>query len=367
MGAFYNGLRRLASVLTGLVFVLAGVFKLMDPVGATLVVEAYFKFMHLGFMMPLAGGTAVLLAMLECGIGAALVTGVWQKSTAIISGVVIAGFTLLTLVLVIANPKMECGCFGEVIHLTHLQTFIKNLILCALWAIAFVPLGLRRQAQRIKFFSFWLSIASIALFTLYSCFSIPLVDFTDFRPGAELAASIDNEWVMDENETHEGVTLSFYDFYGDYQDDLAAEGSVMLVSVNDPEALSAPDWNAIADYMDDCTQAGFQPLLLAASAPTLIESQIGEMDAARRSVLLMHTYFADNRTLLTLNRSNGGAVYVRDGEIIAKWSRRLRPDASALNQMYSDEPLEVELRQSGNGKFKLEAFILYLLAVMVLI
>ena len=45
--------RRISAIIIGFVFFVAGLLKLMDPVGAGLVVEEYFKFLHLGFLRPL--------------------------------------------------------------------------------------------------------------------------------------------------------------------------------------------------------------------------------------------------------------------------------------------------------------------------
>ena len=40
---FLFRLRRLCAFLIGVVFLLAGIFKLLDPVGAGLVMEGYFR------------------------------------------------------------------------------------------------------------------------------------------------------------------------------------------------------------------------------------------------------------------------------------------------------------------------------------
>ena len=47
-------LRRLCAFIIGLVFLLAGIFKLLDPAGAGLVVEEYYRFLGLTFMLPTA-------------------------------------------------------------------------------------------------------------------------------------------------------------------------------------------------------------------------------------------------------------------------------------------------------------------------
>ena len=39
-------LRRLCAFIIGVVFVIAGIFKLLDPVGAGLVMEGYLRFLH---------------------------------------------------------------------------------------------------------------------------------------------------------------------------------------------------------------------------------------------------------------------------------------------------------------------------------
>ena len=42
-----KAVKRICAFLIGLVLFVAGLVKLMDPVGAGLVVEEYFKFLHL--------------------------------------------------------------------------------------------------------------------------------------------------------------------------------------------------------------------------------------------------------------------------------------------------------------------------------
>ena len=158
---FFLKSRRFCGFLCGFVFFTSGILKLMDPVGTGLIMDKYLDFLHIGFLGFAAKGLGILFALAETTIGTALVTGVWRRLTAIAAISLQAFFTLLTLLLVIFNPTMDCGCFGEAIHLTHLQTFIKNIAICILLAIGFIPMrNLGRPVKR-KYVSF--SIVSISV------------------------------------------------------------------------------------------------------------------------------------------------------------------------------------------------------------
>ena len=43
-------MRRFCGFLAGIIFYISGILKLLDPVGAGLVMDEYFSFMHIGFM-----------------------------------------------------------------------------------------------------------------------------------------------------------------------------------------------------------------------------------------------------------------------------------------------------------------------------
>ena len=132
-------MKRFCGFITGFVFFLSGIIKLMDPVGAGLVMDEYFDFLHIGFLSFSAKAAGVFFAFAETLIGTALIPGVWRKPTALCAICLQTFFTLLTLLLVIFNPEMDCGCFGEAIHLTHMQTFLKNVLILALLLADYLP------------------------------------------------------------------------------------------------------------------------------------------------------------------------------------------------------------------------------------
>lgn len=336
--------RRISAVIIGLVYLVAGLLKLMDPVGAGLVVDEYFRFFHLDALRGLSGFAGSAAALIETVLGVALITGVWRRIVGIAVLAVTGFFTAITVILLIFNPPMDCGCFGEAVHLTHLQSFLKNVALLALWCLAFIPVSKQEPTRRVKYVSFGVACVSVCLFFLYSSFSLPLLDFTDYRPGAEI----------------EDAGLYFSDAGGEYADSLATEGKVLAISVYNPADIQKKSWDKFAKTLRSAEDAGFTPLLLAASYPEEIEKYTP-------AELLPYTYFADRKTLLTLNRSNGGASYFFDGLIVAKWSAYAPPSTEKLAGLSGGDAMDTLISRNNAARLKIQGFFIYLLAVLFLI
>ena len=338
-----NGFKRICAVIIGMVLLIAGILKLMDPVGSGLVMDEYLRFFHLGFLKPASRIIACGLALVESLLGAALIAGVWRKVIALASGGLLALFTILTIILYLAKPNMDCGCFGEIVHLNHAQTLLKNLILDALWCLAFIPMGKLGLPQRVKYVSFSLAAISLVLFLLFSALSIPLRDYTDYKPGVEL----------------DDKPLFFYDANYTYADSLAADGDVMVVSAYD--RLDREHTDRIAEFARVASENGYTALLLMASTPEEISEQ------GMNPVLLASTYFADRKELLTLNRSNGGVTFISDGQIIRKWAFRNLPQAEELNAIKEKAPMDVLLARQNRTRALFQGFTLYVFAVLMLL
>lgn len=409
MNIAYHRIRRTAAILTGLVFFFAGALKLMDPTGAGLVVADYLSFFHLGFLSPLSKAIGVGMAFLETAVGAALILGVWKKVVAIITSVLIAIFTIITLILAIFNPQMDCGCFGEAIHLSHMQTFLKNLGLCLVAALAFLPFRELGGNRTRKLVTFPIVLVLIALFTIHQLFSLPLIDFTSFRPGTELSAGWtedlenldvmppaqfiyekdgqrqtfslenlpDSTWTFVDaiapeiptKADNDGfVNLPFRDAEGNSRDSLAITGKVFAISVTQPSKLSPAQWQKAASALSAASDNGFTPLLLAAATPASLEEMIKPMSLQNgaEAILLMNAYSADYRTLISLNRSNGGATWFDDGQLICKWPAGKLPSSSALRQAAADNPLEHMISYDTRGRIASQAWLIAVFAVMIL-
>ena len=386
----HHRLRRFCAILIGLVFLASGLLKLMDPVGTGLIVSEYFKFFHLGFLQGAAKGFGMVLSLVEAITGAALLTGVHRKITAIITSVLIIFFTIITLILWIANPEMDCGCFGEAVHLTHGQTLVKNLILLALGLIAFLPFQNFGVPRKGKYAAFLLAVPSLIFALWYSHRHLPMIDFTEFAPGCELLASLDNDYqAMDgkvltfiyerdgqrgsftldnlpdstwtfiavDTLTRSGLykrsehpVLSFRDEAGIYQDELAVLDRVVVFSVYDPD--DAP-WDRIRTHKADAASCGATPLVLTVPGEGIPQD--------------LPVYYADFKPLITLNRSNGGASYFNEGELISKWSSPDVPTGDRLKAVLDGEPVSVSTDFIVGRRIRAQGFTLYLLALLLLL
>ena len=283
---------------------------------------------------------------------------------------------------------MDCGCFGEAVHLTHGQTLLKNLVLLALAAVAFIPFqnfGVPRKRKKIAFI---LAALSLVFALWYNARHLPMIDFTEFAPGAELFASLDNDYqemdgkvptfiyerdgqrgsftldnlpdstwtfVAVDTLTRSGMyktaskpVLSFRDGQGEYQDELAVLGKVMVFSVYNP---AKADWDRIRTQAAAARVAGATPLILTVPGENVPQD----------------VYYADYKPLITLNRANGGATYFNDGELISKWSPRDVPEGEELRSLLDREPVGVSIDFITGRRIRAQGFTVYLLALLLLL
>lgn len=336
--------RRIAASVLGVVFFVAGIHKLMDPVGTSLIVAEYLKFFHLTFLNPLSKIFGVVLSFAESGIGIALVTGVLRRGVALVSGIMIQGFTLITALLAIFNPPMDCGCFGEWLHLTHTQTLVKNIVLLVIWFLAFFPFHDYGEPRRSRIAGFSLAILILLSFGAYSLFGLPLRDYTAYAPGVELSCE-------DDPYDEDAVMLSFFDSDWQYRDSEALYGEVMIVSVYD---VRKADWQSVSQAVEVLSASGFKVLVLASDS-------VSSDDYAFEAVAPV--YFADRRDLLAFNRANGGITYLSDGLITAKWPRLTDAVVSSL----SDGPDAILTSTLYRSRFGFQALLLLSFAAMLLI
>lgn len=355
MRKIHHSFRRFCALLIGLVFFVSGVLKLMDPVGTGLKMVEYFRFLHLDFLMPAGKGLGLAFSLLEALVGAALVSGIARKAAAVVVLALIVFFTGLTLALYLLNPEMDCGCFGEAVRLTHLQSLLKNVVLLCLALIAFIPLGDGYESRKPKRWGFALVSLAILAFAAYSWRGLPMMDFTAFSRGSQILSGAGSPEEDAQEPSGDWAVLSLSDAFGEYSDELASVGEVLIVSVYEPSRIDSLGWERISSTVRDAFICGVRPLLLTPDAEG-VPMTLGEC-----------LYFADYKTLLTLNRSNGGATYLADGLIVEKWPARDLPAGEEMAELLSSEPLEAAASATNRGRFTFQGGLLFCAALLILL
>ncbi|MBR3290799.1 MAG: DoxX family protein [Bacteroidales bacterium] len=330
-------------ILFALTFIVSGALKLVDPVGTGLIVKEYLDFMHLGALEPAAIGLGIALAVTEFTIGICILGGLRIRIISWITLIMVAGFTGLTLYLMLFNPISDCGCFGEAIHLTNTQTFLKNVVLLVLAILIFLG---RKRATRIA--PAWLEWTFVGIFALLATAvairalaTIPQVDFTAYRVGNsldELAQENQAQYETTFLYTKDGHTEEFTldnlpDESWTYLDSKTVqvggstkmaqvdftleqtEGPVLAVTVYNPEALDAGQLERIELFKRAAAQQGREVVVYGPSGDYVT---------------------ADRKSLMTLNRSNGGAVYFNDATIVAKWANLELPEVDLAAVLEED-------------------------------
>lgn len=391
MHSFLHRVRRFIAFIIGITFFVSGILKLMDPVGSGLIVDSYLDFMHLGFLKFGSKAFGIIFAAIETFLGAALMSGVYRKIAAIAILTLQCFFTILTLALVIFQPNTDCGCFGEAIELTHTETLGKNIFLLALMCGALLPFSRLGKPKKRKYISFYIVVLVSSAFAIYSGLFIPMIDYTDFRPSTELSVVADDDdkeeytatFIYEKDGVQEEFTLSelpdstwkyvstkteqkeveedngindlsVYNKEGEYKDSIMAEGKIMVVSIYEPD-LRDKQLERIIELTDDTMENDFQTIILSSEEDDFLEEKFDSL------------LYSDRKTLMTLNRSNGGVTLFDDGVLIRKWANRALPNEEEIREYSEQESREIELERSTNTHLAFQGFFLFVFAVLLLL
>ena len=131
-------LRNILRILTGLVFVFSGFVKGVDPLGTVYRMNDYFQVFGMPWAEPFSLVLTIFLCTLEFTLGISLLFNLWIRWTAWPLLFVMIYFTILTFFDATLNMVPDCGCFGDALKMTNLQTFLKNVVLLAFILVIFM-------------------------------------------------------------------------------------------------------------------------------------------------------------------------------------------------------------------------------------
>ncbi|MEP7108812.1 MAG: BT_3928 family protein [Ferruginibacter sp.] len=184
---------QISRILVGSLFIFSGLVKAIDPLGLGYKMQEFFEVWASdgylpGLMNYLHGQSlwfSIMMIVLEIVLGVALLIG-WKKNMVLILLLLLTlFFTFLTSFVLFTGKIRACGCFGDCIPLTPVQTFVKDIILSLL--IIFL-LIYKRHIQPLFKGVFggiivFISIAGSTFLQFYVLKHLPLKDCLPYKKG----------------------------------------------------------------------------------------------------------------------------------------------------------------------------------------
>ena len=364
----------LSRTLLALTFIFSGFVKAIDPLGSQYKIAEYLEAVQLSAYIPDWAQLilSVGLSAIEFTLGMMLLLAIRRRLASKLSLIMMVVMTLVTLWLTVSNPIQDCGCFGDAIHLTNTQTFIKNIILLtAAIILACWPLyQIRFVSKTNQWIAFYFTIVFIVTASTLSLYHLPIFDFRPYYIGQNIKKGMEipkgaklttykTTFICEKN----GVTKEFTENDYPYNDSTwvfkDTHQEILEKGYEPPiHDFSITDEKTGEDLTDSIlTKDGYTFLLIAPVLERADDSNFGEIDAiyeyakengygfygltASTDKAVKHWrditgaeypfYTMDGTTLKTIIRSNPGLVLLYKGTIINKWSHNDLPKQAELN------------------------------------
>lgn len=179
-------------ILVGGLFVFSGLVKAIDPLGLSYKMMEFFEAWGLDKTFPSLADWSDFFSMsmitLEVVLGVALLVGWWRKLTLFLLLLLMLLFTFLTSYVLFSGKIRACGCFGDCIPLTPVQTFTKDIILLVLVLVLMAgQKHIEPLLGKISTFSIVLaSLAGVIFLQLHVLVHLPLKDCLPYKKGNDI-------------------------------------------------------------------------------------------------------------------------------------------------------------------------------------
>ena len=362
-----------ARTVVGLTFILSGLVKAIDPLGTQYKIQDYLAAIPPSLSLPdmLTLLMSVSLSMVEFTLGAFMLTAISRRVTARLTLLFMVVMTAVTVWIYIADPVKDCGCFGDALTLTNLETLLKNIVLLALAAlVAWRPTHIGRLMSRSNqmLLGQMLMVTPVAL-SFWCLYDLPLIDFRPYHIGADIKAGMeipegaeqpvfdttfimekdgerreftldnypDSTWTFVDSKTvtvKEGYVPPIHDFSITTADDeditdmvLGREGYTFLLISPDLDKADDQNFGDIDQIYEFCQDNSIPFYCLTASTE---KSQQHWQNITGAEYPFCMT---DATTLKTMIRSNPGLMLLEKGVVRGKWSHNRLPETTELETM----------------------------------
>lgn len=357
--------------LLAVTFLFSGFVKANDPLGTLYKLQDYLAAWGMDFIpKTILLLIAIAIALFEFSIGCNLALGRKRKQTSRITLCFMSVMTILTVYIAIYNPVTDCGCFGDAIVLTNTQTLLKNIVLLtAAIIISIYPLSIKRLiSPRIDWIVVSILMGGILIYSVYSIYALPSIDFRPYKIGTNLADAIsgngesqmqfdvkivyekdgkrielgledddpDSTWTYVEtkrtpinNGLKPIINLYIENDGEDITSDIITDkGDVLMLIapiLSEADQSTIDEINEIYEYL--APQEEVELYMLTASN---LAEQEKWIDYTGAEYII---YTSDERILKTIVRANPGLIRLHDGVITHKWSSWNLPSVEKLKEI----------------------------------
>ena len=362
-----------ARTVVGLTFILSGFVKAIDPLGTQYKIQDYLAAIPPSLSLPdmLTLLMSVSLSMVEFTLGAFMLTAISRRLTARLTLLFMVVMTAVTVWIYIADPVKDCGCFGDALTLTNLETLLKNIVLLALAAlVAWRPTHIGRLMSRSNqmLLGQMLMVTPVAL-SFWCLYDLPLIDFRPYHIGADIKAGMeipegaeqpvfDTTFIMEKDGERREFTLDNYpDSTWTFVDSKTVTVKEGYVPPIHDFSITAADGEDITDMV--LGREGYTFLLISPDLDKADDQNFGDIDqiyefcqdnsipfyclTASTEKSQQHWQnitgaeypfcMTDATTLKTMIRSNPGLMLLEKGGVRGKWSHNRLPETTELETM----------------------------------
>lgn len=351
---------QISRVLVGVLFIISGFIKANDTLGFSYKLLEYFEIFKMPFFDPYAVPFSMFICIFEIVSGIALLLGIYNRLNAWLLLLMIVFFTILTGYSAITHKVTDCGCFGDAIKFTPMQSFMKDIVLMILIIIIFLNTKLITPLFNIVISNIVLSVAFLVstAFTIYTYMFLPVIDFLPYKIGNDikalsmipegeskgeyefvfiyekegkkyefnannLPADLDSYKFIDRTQKtiKEPFKPLIHDFkvadeYGvDFTDSLFSSNQYKLILVQTKINETRTGTEAqIENLSKECLENHLEFWALTASNLT-------EANAYKKTYNLNFTYYnMDGTPLKSMARSNPALILLKKSTVVKKWS-----------------------------------------------
>lgn len=369
MNVFFNFLR----ILLGLVFVVSGFVKAVDPIGFSYKLEEYFYVFGLTSISHTSLTLSILFCYIEILLGITLIFKVLIKLTLTGYFILLVLFGFLTFYSAYFDVVKDCGCFGDFIKFSPWQSFFKDLILLIVALVLYIFKSRFTVKNTSKYNIYVISIYSFwyVFFIYQTLTNLPIIDFRPYKEGNNIVELMkvpegaktdvykieyklknpnkDQEIIVDDKEftnnekywtweilntsepilVEKGYKPPIHDFFiihpetnKDLTDSiLALKKPILFVVINSLKKSNVSKYKKISNLSNKIAPK-VTTIVITSSSTQKIKKLFNNNT--------IHYFNMDLTTLKTIIRSNPGLLLYKNQKVLKKWSYNEIPNYKAL-------------------------------------